>query len=352
MILNIVYSSGEAHKSTQLIHQLISQVCKLSGMPVHDYFLVNGDIELGCESSFPVISSAIVVKKKGVWRYVPSRLTNKIAKLVRANHVKLVVCDGLGVARCMFPVLKVDSDLKLIVVVHGVVKFKPQDLANFNNYCERVRLVFVSSSLAKKMQHCYPVLSRVSHVIANALSPDFSQELAPKIDARYELGLPADKKLYLVASRLSVKKDVSTVIRAFAKIVDAEKYLVIMGDGPDLANLEKLSVDLGLVGSVIWLGWVKDSNRYLKAFDVFVSASISEGFGLSVLEAHVAGLPVICSDIEPHKEALGENAAYFSVGDKEDCAAKLLVDLRPFTNCSLDVKYQKFCSSYREILSF
>jgi glycosyltransferase involved in cell wall biosynthesis len=351
LIFNIVYSPGEAHKSTQLIHQLISQVCKLSGMPVHEYFMVEGDCQAESETSFPVISSSKVTRKKGVWRYVPSRLTNKIAKLVRVGDAKLVVCDGLGVARCMFPVLKTDLDLKLIVVVHGEIKFKPQDLADFNNYSERVQLIFVSSSLAKKMRHRYPVLSKSSYVIPNALPPEFAQGLVPGVEARHELGLPADKKLYLVASRLSAKKDVSTVIRAFSKIVDAEKYLVIMGDGPDRTKLENLSADLGIGGSVIWLGWIKGSSRYLKAFDVFVSASRSEGFGLSLLEAHTAGLPVICSDIEPHKEVLGESAVYFSVGDTESCATKLLVDLSPPTNCSLEVKYQQFCSSYREIIS-
>lgn len=352
MILNITYSPDKAYKATQLIHRLISKVYRDQGILVHEYFMVGGEDKPTSESCAPSITTKKVIKSRGIWRFIPSGLVKKIKTIVVSKKVEFIVCDGLGVARCMFPVLQRNEDVKLIVVMHGFVKFKSKDLVSFSKYRERVRLVFVSSSLADVISDCYPVLKDSSHVISNTLIPSFNAGLRSRDRSRSEFGLSLDAKLYLVASRLSDKKDVSTVIHAFSKIRDDNIFLIVMGDGPNKVDLEGLVVDLGIEKNVIWLGWVENSSCYLKAFDVFVSASTVEGFGLSVLEAHAAGLLVVCSDIGPHKEVLGESGIYFKVGDADDCAKKLLLTSLPSIKCDLDEKYQKFSTAYQEIIVF
>jgi glycosyltransferase involved in cell wall biosynthesis len=352
LILNITYSPDEAYKAAQLIHQLISKVYRDQGFLVHEYFMVGGEKKHSNELYVPSITTEKIIKCRGVWRFITSGLVKKIKTIVACKEVRFIVCDGIGVARCMFPVLKRNRDVKLIVVVHDFVKLKPKDIVSFSEYQERVRLVFVSSSLAAVINDRYPTLKDSSHVISNTLTPNFNAGLLSRAESRAELGLSLDAKLYLVASRLTGKKDVSTVIHAFSKIVGDNMFLVVMGDGSCKVELEGLALDLGIEKNVIWLGWVENSSSYLKAFDVFVSASIVEGFGLSVLEAHAAGLPVVCSEIEPHKEMLGENGTYFKVGDADDCAEKVLLASFSTIKCDLDERYQKFSIAYQEIIDF
>jgi glycosyltransferase involved in cell wall biosynthesis len=314
--------------------------------------MIGGESKSSIESCTPSITTRKNIKRRGVWRFIPSCLVRKIISIVVSKKTEFIVCDGLGVARCMFPVLQRKANVKLIVVIHGFVKFKSKDLVRFSEYGERVRLVFVSSSLADEISGFYPGLKDISHVISNTLVPSFNVGLWSRNEARSQFELSLDAKLYIVASRLSDKKDVSTVIYAFSKIAEENIFLVVMGDGPKKMDLENLVVDLGIEKNVIWLGWVENSSSYLKAFDVFVSASTVEGFGLSVLEAHAAGLPVVCSDIGPHKEVLGESGDYFHVGEAGDCAEKLLLASFPTIKCDLDERYQKFSTAYQEIIDF
>jgi len=352
LILNIVYSPDEAHKSTQLVHQLISKVFQESGIPITECYLVKSECSDSINGDSPAITTSDKTKKKGVWKYIPTGLSRKLSRLVKTKSAQYVICDGLGVARQMFPVLKKNPDLKLVVVVHGFVRFKPKDLVNFIGNPDRVKLVLVSSSLADEINGCYPGLKDLVNIIPNTLDPDFAGDLLPKAEARAELGVPPMSKLYVVASRLSSKKDVATVVRAYAELPLGDHYLVVMGDGPNRQELESLAIELGVGERVIWLGWVKNSSRYLKAFDVFVSGSRSEGFGLSVFEAYTAGLPVVCTDIIPHREALGGRGAYFEKGDVAGCTKKLAEACDNTCDDVLDKKYREFSASYREVISF
>lgn len=349
MILNIVYSPDEAHKSTQLIHRLISKVLRENGWQVTDYFMVEAEYPATASGVFPIITSSRLTRRRGIRKFLPSGLTAKLSKLVDCEKSQFVVCDGLGVARQMFPVLKNNPNLKLIVSVHGFVKFKPRDLANFQMYSDRAKLVLVSSSLAGEICSHYPILEELVSVIPNTLEPEFVDNLLPKAEARALLRLPDLSKLYVAVSRLSSKKDVATVVRAYAKLPADNSYLVIMGDGPCRLDLEFLVSELGLGDRVIWLGWVKSSSQYLKAFDVFVSASRAEGFGLSVFEARAAGLPVVCSNIAPHREALNGDGLFFEPGDVESCAEKLSLASSFSSECDLHVKYQQFAAAYENV---
>jgi len=71
----------------------------------------------------------------------------------------------------------------------------------------------------------------------------------------------------------------------------------IAGIGPERENLVQRAADLGIAGSVEFLGWVNDLNHVLPRWDVFVIPSIEEGFGIAALEAMAAGLPVIASSV-------------------------------------------------------
>ncbi len=73
-------------------------------------------------------------------------------------------------------------------------------------------------------------------------------------------------------------------------------YLLVVGDGPDTAEIQRAANELGVSERVKLLGYVTERQKYaaLGMSDLFVSTSQHEGFGLVFLEAMAFGLPVVC----------------------------------------------------------
>jgi glycosyltransferase involved in cell wall biosynthesis len=94
-----------------------------------------------------------------------------------------------------------------------------------------------------------------------------------------------------------------------------EARLLLCGDGPLRAEIEEKAERLGIKDKVIFRGIVKNVNEYLMAMDVFIFPSIFEGFGISVLEAEAAGLPVVISETIPNEVVLMSNVKRCSLSD-------------------------------------
>lgn len=95
--------------------------------------------------------------------------------------------------------------------------------------------------------------------------------------------------------RLVHEKGFDVLIEALARLPDASAVLV--GDGPERGALEELARARGLAERVLFTGWKDDARRWLTAMDVFVVPSRIEGFGLGIVEAMLARVPVIAAAV-------------------------------------------------------
>ncbi len=130
-----------------------------------------------------------------------------------------------------------------------------------------------------------------------------------------------------MVARLDSSKDHETVIRAFASLAGARPdhalKLRLVGDGPLRGTLEALTESLGIEQNVEFLGARRDVPEILGQLDVSVlSTSRVEGFGLVLIEAMAAGVPVVASDVPACREVLrgGELGELFSYGDVQGLA--------------------------------
>jgi glycosyltransferase involved in cell wall biosynthesis len=112
-------------------------------------------------------------------------------------------------------------------------------------------------------------------------------------------GVPDDARVLLAVSRLVEQKGVDRVVRALPAIRARHPAatLVVLGEGPERAALESLARDLGVGDAVFLLGRVPDVAAWLERADVLVHAARWEGFGLALLEAMLAGLPIVATDL-------------------------------------------------------
>jgi len=100
------------------------------------------------------------------------------------------------------------------------------------------------------------------------------------------------RKVVLYVGRISFEKRLDVLLEAFRMIDRTDSVLVIAGSGPHLRRLRELAVALGLK-DVVFAGFVRDAGAAYRCADVFVSASDTETFGMTFVEAMHAGLPVI-----------------------------------------------------------
>ncbi|MEK9176735.1 MAG: glycosyltransferase [Patescibacteria group bacterium] len=110
------------------------------------------------------------------------------------------------------------------------------------------------------------------------------------------LGKAMGDVFLITTSRLVRKNGIDDVIRALPALPENVRFLVL-GIGPDEKLLKGLAGKLGVGKRVVFLGQIghADLPRYLKASDIFIRPSRSEGMGNSFVEAMAAGLPVIAT---------------------------------------------------------
>ena len=186
----------------------------------------------------------------------------------------------------------------------------------------------VSESLKNSTYEHFRI-SREIHVIPNFVVPDeenrdFSEHM------RRKYACDGERIICHVSNFRKVKR-VEDVLRVFAKVnaVNPAK-LILVGDGPERYNCERLCRELNLCERVIFLGKVRDTAHVLEIADVFLLPSETESFGLAALEAMAVGVPVISSNTGgiPEVNIHGYSGYLSDVGDVDDMAKNMLLLLQ------------------------
>jgi len=134
-----------------------------------------------------------------------------------------------------------------------------------------------------------------THLIPNAVVPSADSSVS-RADARVALGLGTDRFTVGWVGRLSREKGPDVLLAALAG-VDGPVSAVVVGDGRERAALRAQAMALGLDATVTWAGAVPDAARWMRAFDVVVLSSRTEGTPIVLLEAMAAGVPVIATAV-------------------------------------------------------
>lgn len=152
---------------------------------------------------------------------------------------------------------------------------------------ERVRLSLLKRGIRETKIHIQPVKVETEKI----------GEYVPQFDVhRKYMGR---EKIFLFLGRLDAVKNLSWLIDVFADVVKLhpEYLLLIVGSGTELAVLKEKVNTLHLEHSVIFEQWTSDPLSFLKTVDGLLFPSLSEGYGMVVMEAVAAGCPVIMNDV-------------------------------------------------------
>lgn len=168
---------------------------------------------------------------------------------------------------------------------------------------------------------------RKVRVIQNGIDVDCYRLPGDTAAVRAGLGIPAGAPVIGTVGRLNEIKRQDVLLRAFARLrtPGPEPHLLLVGDGPLRADLEKLAGELGVVGRVHFAGYQDHTPPYLHAMQLFALTSRSEGMPQALLEACVAGVPVVASRVGGIPEVIehGRTGLLFEPGDEGALAAAL-----------------------------
>lgn len=193
-------------------------------------------------------------------------------------------------------------------------------------------------NLAKSAYQCADKLIAVSHALAANLKNNFQVEatVIPNIvdvsQFQYVERTPKDDFTFISVGNLVKIKGFDQLLEAFAEAFKADNAvkLSIVGDGPELENLQNTVTRLNLNGKVSLLRTI-GRNR-IKSFyqegDAFVLASHSETFGVVFIEAMATGLPVIATSCGGPNDIVTENAGYLIPVDDRQALVSVLQAMR------------------------
>lgn len=181
----------------------------------------------------------------------------------------------------------------------------------------------VSESLKRDTLRLFNI-DREIDVIPNFIS--LKKHTEPKECKRSVMAHPDERIITHISNFRKVKR-VEDVVRVFTKIQEKiPAKLIMVGDGPDREIADQLCKNLGIKKRVLFLGNTSDIEQILCFSDLFLLPSMSESFGLSALEAMVAGVPVVSSNAGGIPEVNEEGVSGFlcEVGDIDTMATRAL----------------------------
>jgi glycosyltransferase involved in cell wall biosynthesis len=163
-------------------------------------------------------------------------------------------------------------------------------------------------------------------VIYNAVDFSALNTSAPRAELRARLNVPAGTLVAGVIARLTDQKGHTYLFEALAREPAlADLRLIVVGDGPLRAALERQVADRGLASRVFFLGSRRDLGDLLSAMDIFVLPSLWEGLPLSMVLAMGAGLPVVSTRVAGIPEVVrdGRTGLLVPPGDQAALAGAL-----------------------------
>jgi glycosyltransferase involved in cell wall biosynthesis len=180
---------------------------------------------------------------------------------------------------------------------------------------------------------------------------------------RADIGVPEGGLLLLTVGRLTIQKGHTVLLDAISKLKGTKIMFAFAGDGPQLEVLQKKAGTLGVNDRVRFLGVRNDINELLLSADVFVQPSLWEGLSLALLEALLAGLPVIATRVEGVVDVVEDGVSALLVPPNDPSALDDAIDRlikdgdlraelgaagkkRVETNYSLD----KMCLAYEQLM--
>lgn len=309
-ILHIINNLGRGGAETMLV-SVLKELKEYNNIVVYLYKENKFEDKLECTKSY-------CLKLRSVY-FLPFKFFT-LRKIIKENAVDIVH------SHLFWPTLlarfSTPGPIPLITTIHTYINFVPdykkwiiRFLDRFSYQLRNNIIIVVSEGALKQYFEFlkikpYKAYRLYTFVDINVFSSN--QKIEPHLQEVFKV---------FTTGTLRFPKNHEYLINAFAKLKNENIELHIFGDGPQRKELEELIQQTG--AKVILKGDVSGIQNLIDEYDLYVMASVFEGFSLSVLEAMAMRMPLLVSDIPSFNEQCADVAIYFDLDDVNDFADKI-----------------------------
>jgi len=262
-------------------------------------------------------------------------------------HVHYAIPHAVSAYLAQQVLRKSNKHLKFITTLHGtditLVGLEPSFMPLVKFSIEESNGVTAVSRFLKEKTLTNYNIEKEIEVIYNFIDIDKYKKQDSELFRKHIA--PGGEKVLVHTSNFRQVKRVGDTIRVLEKVKkEVPTKLVLVGDGPDRSECERLARELDLQKDVVFLGKQDGLVEILNASDLFLMPSQSESFGLSALEAMACGIPVVSTSVGglPELNIQNETGYIAEIGDT-DRMARYAIEL--LTN---EKRYKTFSKNSRD----
>lgn len=265
----------------------------------------------------------------------------RLRKVVKDRNIQIIHAHQAVEGLHAYFACKGLQDVKVVLSFHGHTSSQKNELALRYLVPRMNANIAVSAAfLAKLREKAQYYRDHTFYVVYNGV--DLRKLTGTSGSVRAELGLRPNESLVGMVSNFVPGKDPVTVCRAMAILHDRKPdlHFVFVGARSPASpaifqRCHDLCSSLGLTNNVHFLGKRGDIDKVLSSLDAFVFSSTDDSFGIAPVEAMIAGVPVVLSDIPTLREICldGEHGFLFKVGDPEELALKMCYVIEHNVDC-------------------
>jgi glycosyltransferase involved in cell wall biosynthesis len=231
-----------------------------------------------------------------------------IRAIVRGRGFDLVHAHGFKAGFVGRLGARLGGNVPFVLTAHNHVLFRddtPRAAKARYRFVERAlaryvtRYIAVSDSIRAELIDGYGLPAEQIMTVHNGV--EAAPFLAPQDCAseRVELGIPASATVVGLAARFSTQKGLRHLIDAVPELRanHPEVVVAIGGSGPLESELREHAAAIGAGPHICWPGHVADMPRFLAALDIYVSPAETEALGIGLIEAAIAQIPTVATDV-------------------------------------------------------
>lgn len=247
--------------------------------------------------------------------------------VVHAHLPRAEILSRLALIKTSYP---------FIVSRHNIERFLPSNYLNISSILSRfitrrARFVIAISNAVASFLLSQNEISKGSNL--KCVYYGYQNDLGESMVAEYNVQLDSESRNVFIGTiaRLVPQKDLFTLLSAFKFVISEfnDSKLVIVGDGWQKEELIDYARSLGINEQTSFIPSTQSRLEILHSLDVFVLTSKYEGFGLVLLEAMQANIPIVASKNTAITEVMGEDyIGLFTTGSSKECAEKILYWLK------------------------
>jgi glycosyltransferase involved in cell wall biosynthesis len=277
--------------------------------------------------SYEIRTAGGIVEEVRRFKNYDIRLLFDICRMVRKYQVDIINThfarsDIYGMVAGLL------GGVPVIKSVHGILWNDSKQVIYMDRLLARFRYLTVcnsGASLEAERQRSQAKKLKLIHngVVPRAYSISREESKAYK----EKLGITSDGVLVGHVGGFISSRHQDLIVEAISIIVKQgiDAYCVMAGDGPQKEFVEQRAKSLEIAGRIKFPGYIDDVGEFLSCVDIYVNMASVEGFGIAVVEAMLAGIPVILASAGAHPELIvdGESGILVPVGSAEGLADAL-----------------------------